>query len=141
MVTKVMETAPPTRKLFIRLGSRNAAMYASVCGPAPKTIAMYLPRPRPMRLDRNDEAANRILAVNAVCACDGRSRPKARVQRERGGMAGWVVGRSATDVDSTGAAGGIRNCLCSFHCTEMKQPLPRNNSFLSGRVLILRIPQ
>ena len=75
-------TAPPTRKLFIRSGSLKAAMYASVCGPAPKSQAMYLPRASPMRLDATDETASRIEAENTECECDGLSRRSPRVHHD-----------------------------------------------------------
>src|SRR5580692_2886068 len=83
MVTKVMETAPPTRKLFIRSGSRKAAMYASVCGPAPKTHAMYLPRASPTNAEIIVEAASSTEAERALCACEGLSSPSPRCHHER----------------------------------------------------------
>jgi hypothetical protein len=54
--------------LFIRSGSRKAAIYASVCGPAPKTQAIYFPRARPMRADATDEAARSTEAEKALWA-------------------------------------------------------------------------
>ena len=71
MVTKVMETAPPTRKL-------------------------YLPRPRPMKLDIKDEAASRIVAENAVCVREGRSKPQARAHLDCAGAVSWLEGIAFT---------------------------------------------
>jgi hypothetical protein len=65
-----------------------------------------------MILDRRDEEASRMLAVKAVCACDGRSNFRPRVHLDSAGAGGWVEGDSATGVDSTGIAGkdGKRQC-------------------------------
>jgi len=47
--------------------------------PRPKSQAMYLIRTRPMMRDRKVEAISTRVAVKAVCACEGRSNPMARV--------------------------------------------------------------
>ena len=81
MVTNAMEPAPPTRKYEIMSGSTNAALRASAVMPRPKSQTMYLTRTSPMMRDRNVDAINTRVAVNAVCACDGRSAPRARAHR------------------------------------------------------------
>jgi len=43
---------------------------------------MYWTRTSPMIRDRKVEAISRIVAVNAVCACDGRRSPTPRVHRD-----------------------------------------------------------
>jgi hypothetical protein len=46
---------------------------------------MYLTRTSPMMRDRNVEAISTIVAVNAVCACEGRSIPTPRAHLDRAG--------------------------------------------------------
>ncbi len=43
---------------------------------------MYFTRTSPMMRDRKVDAISRIVAVNAVCACEGRSIPNPRAHRE-----------------------------------------------------------
>jgi hypothetical protein len=65
-----------------------------------------------MTLDRKDEDASRMLAVKAVCACEGRSNPRPRAHLDGGGTEDWVEGNFATGVDSTGVAGKDDNGQC-----------------------------
>ena len=53
---------------------------------------MYLIRTSPMMRDRNVDAISTMVAVNAVCACDGRSNPKPRAHLERAEGEDWVEG-------------------------------------------------
>ena len=82
MVTKVMEAAPPTRKYEIMSGSTNAALKASASTPRPKSQTMYLTRTSPMMRDRKVDTISRMVAEKAVCACEGRSIPRPRAQRD-----------------------------------------------------------
>ena len=53
--------------------------------PRPKSQTMYLTRTRPMMRDRKVETMSTMVAENALCACEGRSNPRPRAQRDRGG--------------------------------------------------------
>jgi hypothetical protein len=60
--------------------------------------------------DRNVEAIKTMVAVNAVCACEGRSIPKPRAHRDGGGgVEGWIGSHPDTGVDSI--RGCRRECL------------------------------
>ena len=55
-------------------------------------------------LDRNVDAISRMVAVKAVCACEGRSKRRARAQRDCAGGEDSIGGEPATKVNSIGAA-------------------------------------
>jgi hypothetical protein len=46
---------------------------------------MYFTRTSPIIRDRNVDAISRMVAVKAVCVCEGRSIPRPRAHRERAG--------------------------------------------------------
>jgi hypothetical protein len=46
---------------------------------------MYLTRTSPMMRDRKTDTINTTVALNAVCACDGRIIPIARIHLDRAG--------------------------------------------------------
>src|SRR5215469_3256106 len=102
MVTKAIDPAPPTRKYEIMSGSTKAALRASAVAPRPKSQRMYLTRTRPMMRDRNVETISTRVAVNAVCAWDGRSAPSARPHRVCGVRKGSVEWELFTCFDFTG---------------------------------------
>jgi hypothetical protein len=43
---------------------------------------MYLPRTSPITRDRKVKVISKMVAVKAVCACEGRSIPRPRAHRE-----------------------------------------------------------
>ena len=83
-MTNVIDAAPPTRKYEIMSGSTNARQNASASIPRPNSHTMYLIRTSPMMRDRNVDAISTTVALNAECACDGRSIRSARAHRDCG---------------------------------------------------------
>ncbi len=83
-------------------GSTKAAFNASALMPRPNSHTMYLTRTRPMMRERNVDAINTTVAVKAVCACEGRSAPRARAHPDCGVRKGSVEGELSTYIDSTG---------------------------------------
>src|ERR1700682_3632763 len=89
-------------------GRTKAALRASALMPLPNSHTMYLTRTRPMMRDRNVEAIKTRVAVNAVCAWEGRMAPSRRDHREgatgRGGAGrnGSVEDALFTLVDFSG---------------------------------------
>src|SRR3954451_24508358 len=97
-----MDPAPPTRKYEIMSGRTKAPLRASAVTPRPKGQRMYFTRTRPMMRDRKVDAISTRVAVNAVCACEGRSAPSARDHRVCEVRNGSVDGELSTCIDFTG---------------------------------------
>src|SRR6202012_303680 len=81
----------------------NAALKASASDPLPNRYAIYFVRTSPIRLETSVETISRIVAVEAVCAREGRSTPSTRFHIDSG--AGRAISpvepSSITDLDFT----------------------------------------
>src|ERR1017187_1708109 len=82
MVTNVIEAAPPTRKYEIMSGSTKAPFNASASTPRPNSHTMYLTLTSPTIRERKVETISTTVAENTECACEGRSIPTPRAQRD-----------------------------------------------------------
>jgi prolyl oligopeptidase len=80
--------------------------------------------------DRKVDAISTTVALNAECACDGRSIPIARAHRELGSRPGWVECVSVTRVDFTGDV-CARDLACLTSAPDISTPV-LNSAVIPG---------